>query len=416
MMSYGDPEYMTTEISSCEICGGTSLFPVLDLGPHPLCDDLVPVGQQRVCPEFPIEILFCDRCQTAHQRFQVAKQLLFPATYHYRARFTADVLNGMAGLVSSCEERLGPLSGKRVLDIGCNDGSLLNFFKGRNATTIGVEPTGASIDAENNGHHIFNEFWTQTIAEQIKTLYGAPDIITFTNVFAHISNLRDVLTALKFVMDSHTILIIENHYLGSILALNQFDTFYHEHPRSYSFRSFQNIAQLLDLALLDAEFPSRYGGNIRVFIGDPSAAGLATSRATEPVIEEEFLEKFNNLSGCIARWRSSKRAAIEALVREHGPLRAKAFPGRAAILIKLLALEESVIPVVYEKPGSMKIGHYLPGTRIEIRSDDELFQCPDLTKPIVNLAWHIPAEIRGYLAERGYTGPVVDILSLADFA
>ena len=125
------------EIASCEVCGSETLVPVLDLGSHPMCDDLVPIGDGRVCREYPIEILFCENCLTAHQRFQVPKQELFPVSYHYRSRFTADVLAGMHSLVTSCAERFGSLSGKRVLDIGCNDGSLLDFFRNAGAITIG---------------------------------------------------------------------------------------------------------------------------------------------------------------------------------------------------------------------------------------------------------------------------------------
>src|SRR3954471_17978605 len=92
---------------SCEVCGNHDLISVLDLGLHPMCDDLVKVGEERTCREFPIEIAFCERCCTAHQRFQIAKHDLFPSTYHYRSRFTADVLRGMSTLVESCETRFG---------------------------------------------------------------------------------------------------------------------------------------------------------------------------------------------------------------------------------------------------------------------------------------------------------------------
>jgi 2-polyprenyl-3-methyl-5-hydroxy-6-metoxy-1,4-benzoquinol methylase len=66
---------------------------------------------------------------TSHQRFQVPKKILFPRTYHYRARFTGDVLLGMKSLVSAYEKNVQSLEGLKVLDIGCNDGSLLDFFK-----------------------------------------------------------------------------------------------------------------------------------------------------------------------------------------------------------------------------------------------------------------------------------------------
>ena len=101
-----------------------------------MCDDLVPIGSTRSCKQYPIEILFCLNCKTAHQRFQIPKEELFPSNYHYRSRFTADVLDGMKKLVESCSEKFDALNDLKVLDIGCNDGSLLDFAE-RGATTLG---------------------------------------------------------------------------------------------------------------------------------------------------------------------------------------------------------------------------------------------------------------------------------------
>src|ERR1700680_1209910 len=188
------------QINVCEVCGNERLHPVLDLGHHPLCDDLVPVGDLRTCREYPIEILFCDKCFTAHQRSQVPKQDLFPVSYHYRSRFTADVLQGMAGLVESCGHRYGGLASKKIVDVGCNDGSLLDLFRQAGAITIGIEPTDAYRDAAEKGHIIFNRFLSEGIANTIVERHGKPDIITFTNVFAHIENLRELLGSVKRLM------------------------------------------------------------------------------------------------------------------------------------------------------------------------------------------------------------------------
>src|SRR6266478_2681315 len=103
------------ETTNCEVCGNKNLLPVLQLGTHPLCDDLVPLGDNRIPTEYPIDILFCETCLTAHQHFQVPKELLFPKHYHYRARVTGSVLSGMADLVTCCEGRYGSLEGKTVL-------------------------------------------------------------------------------------------------------------------------------------------------------------------------------------------------------------------------------------------------------------------------------------------------------------
>jgi hypothetical protein len=404
------------EIHRCEVCGGTTLESILDLGAHPMCDDLVAVGDPRVCFEYPIEILFCAECITTHQRFQIPKHELFPVSYHYRSRFTADVLNGMRMLVAGCEERFGALAGKTVLDIGCNDGSLLGFFRDKGARTIGVEPTGAAEDARQAGHAVFSDYLSTEVAEAVLRAHGKPDFITFTNVFAHIEDLDGVLRALMVLMHENTALVIENHYLGAVLDGNQFDTFYHEHPRTYSFASFARMAQTLKAKIVDVDFPSRYGGNIRVYIGRSSASGVNSERMREIERRESvYAAAFGTLRQNVERWRQTKAKQITDLVKKHGKLRAKAFPGRAAILVKLLGLDDSMISAVYEKPGSLKIGNYLPGTRIEIHSDDELFALPDSLQPILNLAWHIPQEIRNYLTEHGYRGTVIDVLSGQDF-
>lgn len=405
------------EITICEVCDNQQLVSVLDLGLHPMCDDLVKIGDDRVCVEYPIDILFCEKCYTAHQRFQVPKHTLFPDSYHYRSRFTADVLNGMSRLVDSCSERFGGLSGKKILDIGCNDGSLLDFFHGKNAFTIGIEPTNASHDAKEKGHVIINDYLSSIVSDNIVSEYGKPDLITFTNVFAHIENLQEVIDALSKLMGQQTVLVIENHYLGSVLDGNQFDTFYHEHPRTYSYNSFLHIAQKLGVELLDVEFPSRYGGNIRVFLGHKNDNYIKSNIDEFAIIgkENNFRDQFAIMLKNIEKWHSSKKHIIDSEIEVYGKLRAKAFPGRAAILVKMLGLNEEHISAVYEKPGSMKIGHYLPGTRIPICSDNDLFNDQNNTSPILNLAWHISDEIKKYLSEHGYTGRVIDILSNDDF-
>lgn len=405
------------EIRHCEVCANQRLTPVLNLGSHPMCDDLVRVGDERSCREYSIEILYCETCRTAHQRFQVPKHELFPSTYHYRSRFTADVLNGMGALVESCIRRFGDLAGKKVIDIGCNDGSLLDFFRKMGAATIGIEPTDACLDAQKRGHVVVQEYLSPSVVDAVIAAHGKPDFVTLTNVFAHIENLREVLESLRRLMAAHTVIVIENHYLGAVLDGKQFDTFYHEHPRSYSYTSFLHMARSLGAELLAVEFPSRYGGNIRAFLGQVARSGgqVVADHSELSTREHRFLEKFIALRHSIETWRDAKKSSLAALIARHGKLRAKAFPGRAAILVKMLGLNEQLISAVYEKPGSLKIDHYLPGTRIPIRSDEELFALPDQTAPVLNLAWHIPEEIRGYLTAHKYTGPVIDILSAEDF-
>ena len=400
------------EIITCEVCGNTELVQVLDLGSHPMCDDLVPLESSESCSTYPIEILYCEQCCTAHQRYQVPKVTLFPQTYHYRSRFTADVLRGMADLVDSVELQMGSLDGCVVLDVGCNDGSLLDKFSAKGAKTIGVEPTGAHVDAKGREHAVINDFFTPSTAKKIVETHGPVDVITFTNVFAHIEDLPELLRAVKATSHEATRLVIENHYLGAVLAKNQFDTFYHEHPRTYSFNSFVHIAKTIGKQISTLEFPSRYGGNIRVTIGGKPASDMKTIGLINQTLarESKYLTDFAGMRSFITCWKKQKSEEIQKIIQKNGPLAAKAFPGRAAILIQCLGLDENQISAVYEKPGSMKIGNFIPGTRIPIKTDDQFFELQPKPTTILNLAWHISGEIREYLKNNGYLGEVIDIL------
>lgn len=405
------------QIKICEVCNNNELLKTLDLGKLPLCDDLIPINRSETCEEYLTEILFCNKCFTAHQKYQVEKKLLFPESYHYRARFTKDVVDGMQELVSHCKEIFGSLSEKKVLDIGCNDGSLLDFFKNENCKTFGIEPTDAAYEADEKGHTVYKEFFDIKSSKKFLSKHGYPDIITFTNVFAHIENLEILLNSLKNILSSETKIVIENHYLGSILSSNQFDTFYHEHPRTYSYNSFLHISKNLGLKILDASFPARYGGNIRIFMGNEKLKSKIDKSFEDEIFvrEEKFIKSFRNMSKKIEAWKKNKTLQLSKLVSENGYIYAKAFPGRAAILIRILNLDENTIKAVFEKEGSKKIGHYVPGTRIPICDDAELFSSNNNKIPILNLAWHIPNEIRSYLKENKINNSVVDIINSTDF-
>jgi hypothetical protein len=377
----------------------------MNLGSHPLPDDLVPVGDTRRATLYPIEVLFCDDCKTAHQRFPVAKQLLFPPQYHYRAHQTMDVLNGMKQLVQAINVD-SSVAGLNVLDVGCNDGSLLNVFRTFDAVTYGIEPTDAAIEAHANGHVVIKDFLDPRSARNFVAKYGHPDIITFTNVFAHIENLDDLLDSLMILKKSSTRIVIENHYLGSVLERHQFDTFYHEHPRTYSYTSFTRIARTLGMQIAAVAFPVRYGGNIRVTLKTGRGIG------DKPLLDREldFKARLEKLGSQVEDWKTS------TLKRVPWPVDAAAFPGRAAIAIRLLGLNHHQIPYVYEKPGSNKIGYYAPGTRIPIVSDATYpweASTPDTT--VLNMAWHIPAEIEERWRKLGFKGRFIQSVTETDF-
>ncbi len=394
-------------ITVCEVCGGILPTPILDLGLQPLCDDLVPLGDSRESLKYPIQISLCPICLTAHQLYRVHKEILFPNNYHYRPRFTQDVMTGMNELVSECENYFFPLSDKLVCDIGCNDGTLLSFFRQRGSSTVGIEPTGACADAVASGHCAFQEYFSIESATKLVSVVGRPNVITFTNVFAHIESLAEAIAALQVMINVDTLLVIENHYLGSIICTNQFDTFYHEHPRTYSLRSFEIIAKKLGGEVLYVSFPGRYGGNIRVYIGNFLGSNLFQRKPFNAQVasnEKCFPKQLLQMQTFVNGWKETTTAQLVELKKRGVNLPGKSFPGRASILISLLGIDHELQPYVFEKPGSMKVGHYLPGTRIKIISDDQWINGMIRPDNLIIWAWHISGEVSAYLRSNGYRG------------
>ncbi len=397
-------------IKKCQICKKkpNKLF---SLGRHPLCDDLIKIKSKKKNNTYPIDLIFCSNCLIVYQKYQIKNQILFPKKYHYRGRFTKDVVDGQKSLVNSIIRKYGILKNKKILDIGCNDGTLLNLFKNKKAITYGVEPTNAFKEANPN-HKIINRFFDYNTAKLIKKKIKKIDFITFTNVFAHINNLDETIKGLKILISDNTKIIIENHYLGSVIKKKQIDTFYHEHPRTYSLKSLHNISKKLDLNIEHFEFPKRYGGNVRVFIGKDKIFKSYNNIFKK---EKMFFKNLKNIKQNLKKWKLKKKEQFKKLNNKFGPLPAKAFPGRAAILIKLLNLDENNIFASYEKPNSKKIGYYIPGTKIPILNDKNLKKNINKDIPIINLAWHISIEISEYLKKQNINNKTINILEKNDF-
>ena len=391
---------------TCSVCNGSRLKKVLDLGNQPLCDDLIKIDSNETSNLYPIEIYLCLDCLTAHQKIEVKKEKLFPKTYHYRAANTPSIISGMRELVDELSSlKIKNTEELSVIDIGCNDGSLLNIFKTYNCKTIGVDPTDA-IKVASQNHITYQAFFNSETANKIISEHGYPDVITFTNSFAHIENFQDLLSAVNILMSQQTILIVENHYLGKVLSTGQFDTFYHEHVRTYSAKSFDYIAKSLSAYICKYSFPKRYGGNIRVFISKTKY-----NNNLKIVNEESTLEDFSKLSNFIDKWKANKSNEIEIFVkRSKKPMLGIAFPGRSSIPLNMLNLDTNLLAATYEIKGSSKTGYYAPGTRIPIYPEADLFSMKDKPETVLNLAWHIERDVIQNLKLNKYSPRLINII------
>jgi len=397
-------------IKKCQICN-KDLKKFINLNKQPLCDDLLKKPNKNIFYQLKVKI--CTNCLTAFQVYNINKTRLFPKKYHYRSANTKDVLLGMKDLVNKIEKKKN-LKNKTVLDIGCNDGSLLDIFKKKGAVTFGIEPTNAYLEAKKKGHKVFNKYFNLNLSKILKKRIKKIDIITFTNVFAHIENFKDLIASVKKLISKETLIVIENHYLKEVIQKNQFDTFYHEHPRTYSLKSFYEVAKLLEVKIIDFNYVKRYNGNIRVFLNIAKSNNPKLEKNLK--LEKKIIIKYKLLQKKIEKWKKNKKKELLSFVKKNGPLPAKAFPGRASILINLLQLNDGIISNIYEKNSSLKINHYAPGTNIKILKE-KLFKNKEIKNGVlINFAWHISKEIKNYVKkELNFKGKIVDIISKKDF-
>ena len=397
-------------IKKCQICN-KDLKKFINLNKQPLCDDLLKKPNKNIF--YKLKVKICTNCLTAFQVYNINKTRLFPKKYHYRSANTKDVLLGMKDLVNKIEKKKN-LKNKTVLDIGCNDGSLLDIFKKKGAVTFGIEPTNAYLEAKKKGHKVYNKYFNQNLSKILKKRLKKIDIITFTNVFAHIENFKDLIESLKKLISKETLIVIENHYLKEVIKKNQFDTFYHEHPRTYSLKSFYEVAKLLKVKITDFNYVKRYNGNIRVFLNMAKKNNSKLEKNLK--LEKKIIIKYKLLQKKIEKWKNNKKKELINIVKKNGPLPAKAFPGRASILINLLELNDGIISNIYEKDSSLKINHYVPGTNIKILKERLLKDKKIKNGVMINFAWHISKEIKNYVKNQlHFNGKIIDIISKKDF-
>ena len=396
---------------NCDVCKKKLDGVILSLGKQPLCDDLKKIGSNTKNKQYKIDVRLCKNCLTINQLHKVKQKVLFPRKYNFRAALTNDTQKGMRELVA----KIDPLiknKNKTVLDIGCNDGSLLNFFKKKNFSTYGIEPTNAYMDCSKK-HRVYNEYLNKKVLQKIIKKEKFIDVVTFTNVFAHIPNFDELVKNLKILIPKINYLVIENHYMGSIFEKNQFDTFYQEHPRTYSVKSFLTISKLLGIKIQKIEFPKRYGGNIRVYMSNNHKKEFNTNELLKK--EQKFIQNFKDLRDKIDIWKKNKSSVINDLIKNKYSIYGKAFPGRASILINLLKLDSSKIKCIFEQNNSPKNFHFVPGTKIPILPDKNIYKMLNKKSIIINFSWNISKEIKKYLQKMKIKNKVINIIENKDF-
>ena len=237
------------------VCGSKNLKLWLDLGMTPLANSYVD-QKDLDKPElfFPLQVNQCKVCDNVQLAHVVDPKVMFN-DYLYSSS-TSPVF------VKHFDDFAHKMGKKEfVVDIGSNDGILLKPFKALGSKVLGVEP------AKNikSSVPVLNEFWSVRIAKRIRRKYGWADLITATNVFAHIDDLDEVLDGVKALLSPEGQFAVEVTDIYQMLEKGSFDLIYHEHVNYWSKSTLRKFFELRGMEVIKIEKIPVHGGSIRAY-------------------------------------------------------------------------------------------------------------------------------------------------------
>jgi hypothetical protein len=397
-------------ITECQICSSKDMKSVLFVGFIPPVNTMPAVGSTPVEQEaYPLEMLRCGKCGLVQIGLEVDQNVLFPPSYPYLSGTTKILRENFADLYKEVNNVKPLAKTDFVVDIGSNDGTLLNNFYQGGHQVLGIEPSHASDIANKNGVRTWMCFFNQESAARAKKEFGTAKVITAANVFAHIGDVHKIVDGITDLLDEKGIFVSENHYLYSLVETVQYDTIYHEHLRYYSLRALMYLFDSHGLEVFRVKRIPTHGGSIRVFTARkgtyPIDASVNEALAAEDKAGITDGSALKTFSKRVSQSKIGLYSLIDPIKKAGQKIYGIGAPSRASTLINYVGLDDSVLDSVMEVASSHKVQKYIPGTRIPVLAEEKLFQ--DQPEYAMLLSWHIADELIGNLKKKGYKGKFI---------
>lgn len=365
----------------CINCGATRLKRFIDLGDQPNGNHFPDEKTKGTEPHFPFAMAVCESCWQVQLEEFPSPEFMF-ANHPYITGINQPVVEHFRRLSRRIIDRFQFPPHSLVVDIGCNDGTLLDAFRSLNLRVLGVDPgrtTGALCRAR--GINVCETFWNLTAGRALKDLNVTPDLITATAVFYHIPDLHNFVSGLREVMTEKTVFMTQCVYLKDVIEQNQFDHFYHEHTMIHSLRPLKRLFDQHGMRIIDVEFDPIHGGSFILYVGLNASEHPTSKRVGDALIEEEnarldCLETFTAFARRVERNRDDLIALLRRLQAERRVVYGLCAPVKGSTLLNYAKIGPDLVPLVTEV-NPHKIGRLTPGTHIPIVSEDSLTAQPD---------------------------------------
>ena len=357
-----------TKRLECAGCGNKSLETILDLGSVPFVGEFPTKQELDSQTRWDLELVFCDNCKLVQTDSLIDPKVAFK-NYRYLSSVslltyfieTAKVLNDRFNLVD-----------KVVLEIGCNDGVLLEPLSKLGVTVDGVDPSEIPVKiARKKGLNVFNKFFNY---ENFKDSYFKDryDFVLANNSFAHIIDVQNVIKGIHRVLKSDGYFIFEVHYLKSLIDGMQWDNIYHEHIYYYSITALNNMFKKYNMTIVDFEEIPIHSGSIRVTVVNDEI-GLSNEIQNKLELESktianiDYLKKYgDDVKTYVIEFNQKiKELSKEYIIAGYGA------SGRAGIFCSMTGLDENIVKFIVDESPE-RCGRYLSGTKIPIVEPSDL--------------------------------------------
>ncbi len=375
--------------TDCRVCASRNLELVLDYGQVPLAGGFFPADDARSKRTFPLHLHRCTDCTLLQVSETVNPELIF-ANYSYSSSFNRTLVEHNTALAGKLRGMTGDMADPLFVEIGCNDGILLNPLAKSGARVVGVDPSDVARRAsEENGWPLVQSYFDRRSAEQVLAKFGSAEIIVANNVCAHMDDPNVLVAGVRALLAPSGRFVFEVHYQGDLVGTQQYDTVYHEHTCYYSLRSLQQLLAAHELEVIDVQRIPIHGGSIRVTAARIDAEAVRTSAVDELLAEEERLD-LSAFRTFAERHRLVLHDLLADLARAGRKVVAYGASGRATILLNFCGIGPDLVDHVSDL-SPLRYGRVVPGVGVPIR-ERSVFRdsYPDYA---LLTAWNYEAEI-----------------------
>ena len=387
---------ITKEKLDCRLCGSKNLFEVLNLGYTPLADRfLVNTEAQHPYIYYELILMQCMECGWNQLSNVVDPRILYQEDYPYDASITLTGNKHWNDFARDSLLNYGLPSATKIIDIGSNVGALLSNFQNLGAICLGIDPsTTAAERAISVGINTKVDFFTSNLARKVASEFGTVDIITATNVFAHVDDLCDFFSGIDLLLKPNGVLQFEAPYFKNLVNMLQFDTIYHEHLSYLTIKPMMTFLAKFNFEIVRIQEHRMHGGSLRIDIARIGAR--IPNHSVAEFLELETKEQLNSRSRMlqfadnVRRLRREIRKQILDIQEMGQKIAIASAPAKGTTLLHYCGLNHEDFIAISDSADQKK-GKLLPGVMLRVSSDAEMLaQSPDY---ILILAWNFKEEI-----------------------